>query len=210
MTDANADTARVSVEPFSVRAVGYVLSGYVQPQDVAHSHTGWTADVSRIQLLSKHAAGLGGLKGYSHVIVLFCVHRAREWKLPKHHHKPPHVKVFATRMPVRPNPIGMSVVELLDFSPQTGEITVRGLDALDGTPVLDIKPYIPNFDSYPDARTPQWVAHHLNSHFHSDHAQKHGYEHRRNGDNGCSKDGRVELEMKQQHSKRPFRAQKEV
>ncbi|MCK4789892.1 MAG: SAM-dependent methyltransferase, partial [Desulfobacteraceae bacterium] len=44
-----------------------------------------------------------------------------------------------------------------------------GLDALDGTPVLDIKPYIPNFDSYPNAEIPQWVSEHLNSHFHSGH-----------------------------------------
>jgi tRNA (Thr-GGU) A37 N-methylase len=72
-------------------------------------------------------------------------------------------------MPVRPNPIGMSVVELVDFSTQDGQITVKGLDALDGTPVLDIKPYIPNFDSYPDARVPKWVSEHLNSHFHAGH-----------------------------------------
>ena len=93
--------------------------------------------------------------------------------MPKHHHKPPHVKVFATRMPVRPNPIGMSVVELVDFSTQSGELVVKGLDAVDGTPVLDIKPYIPNFDSYPDARIPQWVAQHLNSHFHSGRSHQH-------------------------------------
>ena len=93
--------------------------------------------------------------------------------MPKDHHKPPHVKVFATRMPVRPNPIGMSVVELVDFSTASGQITVKGLDALDGTPVLDIKPYIPNFDSYPDAQVPKWVAEHLNSHFHTGHDHSH-------------------------------------
>ena len=91
--------------------------------------------------------------------------------MPKGHHKPPHVKVFATRMPVRPNPIGVSVVKLLDFSADTGEIVVKGLDALDGTPILDIKPYIPNFDSCPDACVPDWVKEHLNSHHHSGHAR---------------------------------------
>ena len=153
-------------ECITLRAIGQVRSGYGRPGDVPHRHDAWTADVSRIQLLRRHAGALGGLRGYSHVIVLYWVHRAREWKMPKHHHKPPHVKVFATRMPVRPNPIGMSVVELIDFSPQSGEVIVKGLDALDGTPVLDIKPYIPNFDSIPDAQIPDWVARHLESHFH--------------------------------------------
>lgn len=163
-------------QQFMVRPIGYVQSDYAQPRDVAHTHTGWTADTSRICLLHKHAAGLGGLKGYSHIVVLFWVHRAKEWKMPKHHHKPPHVKVFATRMPVRPNPIGMSVVELVDFSSATGEIVVKGLDALDGTPVLDIKPYIANFDSYPDAQVPQWIREHLNSHFHCGKGHRHDSE----------------------------------
>jgi len=154
----------------TLRPIGHVRSGYADPQDVSHTHLGWTADTAQIQLLGKHAGALEGLTGYSHVIILFWVHRARDWKMPKDHHKPPHVKVFATRMPVRPNPIGMSVVQLLDFSPKTGELRVKGLDALNGTPVLDIKPYIPNFDSYPDAQIPEWVACHLNSHFHGNQA----------------------------------------
>jgi len=156
-----------------VRPIGYVHSNYPQPEDVPHTHTAWTADTSRIRLLSRHATALEGLNGYSHIVVLFWVHRATDWKMPKYHHKPSHVKVFATRMPVRPNPIGMSVVELVGFSPASGEVVVKGLDALDGTPVLDIKPYIPNFDSYPDAEVPEWVAEHLNSYFHSGRPHRH-------------------------------------
>jgi len=157
---------------FTVRPIGYVRSAYSHLEDVPHPHSAWTDDVCRIRLLRRHAGGLGGLEGYSHIIVLFWVHRSHGWKMPKHHHKPPHVKVFATRMPVRPNSIGLSAVELLEFSPDEGELVVRGLDALDGTPVLDIKPYIPNFDSRPDARLPQWVAEHLASHFHGGHEHK--------------------------------------
>ena len=174
MTDA---TERAEGEPrapaYGVRAIGHVQSSYSNPGDVVHAHAGWTGDTSKIRLLPQHAGGLRGLEGYSHVIVLFWVHRAREWKMPRGHHKPPHVKVFATRMPVRPNPIGLSVVELLEFSPETGEVVVRGLDAVNGTPVLDLKPYIPNFDSLPDAAVPEWVAEHLNSHFHAGHVHEH-------------------------------------
>lgn len=161
--------AATTSPPFTIRPIGYVQSAYTYTEDVAHTHTGWTADTSRIQLLPRYARGLGGLQGYSHIIVLFWVHKAKEWKMPKNHNKPPHVKVLATRMPVRPNPIGVSVVELLEFSADTGEIVVKGLDALDGTPILDIKPYIPNFDSCPDACVPDWVRDHLNSHHHRGH-----------------------------------------
>jgi len=165
-SNENLAAATASAPEFAVRPIGYVRSNYAEPTDVTHTHRGWTPDAAEIRLLPKYAKLLGGLKGYSHIIVLFWVHRAKEWKMPKGHNKPKHVKVFATRMPVRPNPIGLSVVELVGFSERTGELAVKGLDALDGTPVLDIKPYISNFDSYPDARVPEWVAAHLNSHFH--------------------------------------------
>jgi tRNA-Thr(GGU) m(6)t(6)A37 methyltransferase TsaA len=65
------------------------------------------------------------------------------------------VGVFATRSPVRPNPIALSVVRLLERRGHT--LLVKGLDAYDGTPVLDIKPYIPYSDSIPDATFPHWV-----------------------------------------------------
>ncbi len=168
---SNLDTA--TSESLAIRPIGYVKSAYTQTKDVVHTHTGWTTDTSQIHLLPRYAKGLGGLQGYSHIIVLFWVHKAKEWKMPKDHHKPPHVKLFATRMPVRPNPIGISVVELLDFSADSGEIVVKGLDALDGTPVLDIKPYIPNFDSYPEACVPDWVKEHLDSHYHDGHTHGH-------------------------------------
>jgi tRNA-Thr(GGU) m(6)t(6)A37 methyltransferase TsaA len=165
--DSNPGAATAGADTIALRPIGTVRSDYQEPHDVAHTHRGWTGDVSSIQLVPEHARGLSGLTGYSHLIVLFWIHRASEWKLPEHHHKPAHVEVFATRMPARPNPIGMSVVELLDFSPETGRITVRGLDALDGTPVLDLKPYIPDFDAHPGACIPEWVAKHLRSHWHS-------------------------------------------
>ena len=169
---------------FAVRPVGYVESPYGAPADVLHSRDRWTEDVSTICLLPRYRRLLGGLEGYTHVLVVFWIHRAREWKMPKDHNKPRHVKVFATRMPVRPNPIGVSAVELLSFSTETGEMTVRGLDAVDGAPILDIKPYIPNFDSVPDAGVPQWVAEHLGSHHHGHGGHGHSHDHPHDGGHG--------------------------
>jgi tRNA-Thr(GGU) m(6)t(6)A37 methyltransferase TsaA len=171
MSRISNSSGAATIDSFTVRPIGYVQSAYSKTKDVPHTNTGWTADVSKIRLLPKYAKGLGGLEGYSHIVVLFWVHRAKEWKMPKKHNKPPHIKVFATRMPVRPNPIGMSVVELLKFYADNGELIVKGLDALDDTPVVDIKPYIPDFDSCPRASVPHWVQKHLKSHHHSGHAR---------------------------------------
>jgi len=177
VSHSSVDQDRTVQPTFAVRGVGYVVSPYDAPGEVRHSHDRWTEDVSTIRLLRRYRRLLGGLEGYSHVLVLFWIHRAREWKMPKDHNKPRHVKVFATRMPVRPNPIGISAVELLAFSTETGELTVRGLDAVDGTPILDIKPYIPNFDSLPHATVPPWVSEHLDSHHHGGRGHSHGHTH---------------------------------
>ena len=81
MTDAMERVVRETrVATYSVRAIGHVQSLYSNPDDVVHAHDRWTGDTSRIRLLPRHAGGLRGLEGYSHVIVLFWVHRAREWK----------------------------------------------------------------------------------------------------------------------------------
>jgi len=177
MSNPSVEQDQAARATYAVKPIGYVQSPYGGPGEVRHSRDRWTEDVSSICLSRRYRRLLGGLEGYSHVLVLFWIHRAREWKMPRDHNKPRHVKVFATRMPVRPNPIGVSAVELVSFSTETGEMTVRGLDAVDGTPILDIKPYIPNFDSVPQAGVPQWVAEHLNSHHHGHGGHGHSHDH---------------------------------
>ena len=158
------------MESFILKPVGYVKSDYSHYSDIPRRHTknAWTKDDSRIILYPEHAVKLKGLEGYSHIIILYWIHKAGDWRMPKDHMKPPHVKLFATRMPIRPNPIALSVVELIDFSPEKGEVKVKGLDALNKSPVLDIKPYLPGFDSFPDATVPDWVKKHLERHHHHD------------------------------------------
>jgi tRNA-Thr(GGU) m(6)t(6)A37 methyltransferase TsaA len=68
----------------------------------------------------------------------------------------PLLGIFATRTQLRPNPIGVSVVPLL--ARKGNVLRVRGLDAIDGTPVLDVKPYIPHYDSVPQATIPAWAS----------------------------------------------------
>jgi tRNA (adenine37-N6)-methyltransferase len=97
-------------------------------------------------------AGLRGLEGTSHILVVAWLHKAARDVIGLH---PAHASaprgVFALRSPVRPNPIGISVARVLALDVDAGRITVDAIDFLDGTPLIDIKPYRPGIDSVPDA-----------------------------------------------------------
>jgi tRNA-Thr(GGU) m(6)t(6)A37 methyltransferase TsaA len=120
---------------------------------------GWETLIQRIIVDKQWTPALEGLEGFSHLIVLFWLDRiegALELKVhPENRQDLPAVGLFATRTPRRPNRIALQVVELL--SRQDNVLTIRGLDALDNSPVLDLKPYLPRGDSIPGASTPQWV-----------------------------------------------------
>jgi tRNA-Thr(GGU) m(6)t(6)A37 methyltransferase TsaA len=128
---------------------------------VSRSRTEDWADLDSVLTLSEGqpATLLSGLEGFSHVIVVFFLDRLGEDRP-----RPATIRVgvdptprgvLATRSQLRPNPIGVATVQLLSVNEDS--LMVRGLDALDGTPVLDIKPYIPFYDSVPGATVPQWV-----------------------------------------------------
>ena len=112
--------------------------------------------IGRVELFPEYAAGLKDIEGFSHLFLLYRFDRAGEVELvrPTFLDDEPH-GIFAARHPCRPNGIGLTVVCLLG---REGNIlVVTGVDMLDGTPLLDIKPYIPRFDAHPDA-IPGWFA----------------------------------------------------
>ena len=115
--------------------------------------------ISKIVLRSDLAEALVGIDEFSHIFVIFWMHEisAEERRTVKTHPRGrsnlPLLGVFATRTPHRPNPIGMTLVELLKVDGNV--LTVRNLDAFDGTPVLDIKPF-DNWDMTNDGQVPQW------------------------------------------------------
>jgi tRNA-Thr(GGU) m(6)t(6)A37 methyltransferase TsaA len=118
--------------------------------------------VSKIEIDAKWAELLDGIEEFSHIIVLFWMHAVppdspRPTKVhPRGRADLPLIGVLATRAPQRPNPIGITTVKLLKRSGTT--LTVQGLDAIDGTPVIDIKSYmIPNI-ARNEIRMPEWVA----------------------------------------------------
>ncbi|MFZ0531725.1 MAG: tRNA (N6-threonylcarbamoyladenosine(37)-N6)-methyltransferase TrmO [Anaerolineales bacterium] len=104
-----------------------------------------------VDLLPEFTQGLKDLGGFSHIILIYHLHQSHRHKLTvtPFLDSIPH-GIFATRAPHRPNPIGISVVRLLRIEHST--LFVECLDVLDGTPLLDIKPYVPEFDSPPEFR----------------------------------------------------------
>ncbi len=118
-------------------------------------------DISTIRVYDEFCPGLLGVEGYSHLIVLYWFHgrdtpghRGTLQVYPGRGRVTRLRGVYACRSPSRPNPVGHTVVELLGV--EGCGLTVRGLDALEGSPLVDIKPYSPRSDSFPEARTPDW------------------------------------------------------
>jgi tRNA-Thr(GGU) m(6)t(6)A37 methyltransferase TsaA len=119
---------------------------------------------AKIRIFPEFCAGLKGIENFSHLIILYWIHlrdneeeRKTLLVFPKRHAVNVETGVFACRSPSRPNPIGLCVVKLLKIEECT--LTVKDLDALEGSPIIDIKPYIPKADSIPNARVPEWTWH---------------------------------------------------
>lgn len=110
---------------------------------------------ARITLDPVYAPGLQGLDRYSHAVLLTWLDRSpRDLIVQKPRHAETAKGTFALRSPVRPNPIGMHIVRILGIDITRGVIDIDAVDVLDGTPVVDIKPYFASTDSVPDAARP--------------------------------------------------------
>lgn len=120
--------------------------------------SGWSEVVTKIVIDKKFEKGLDGIEDYSHVIVVYWMDQEKECHL-KHHPQGkkdiPYIGIFACRCPQRPNPIAISTVKLL--SRKGNVLQVKGLDILDGTPIIDIKPYTPQYDLVKGTKVPSWV-----------------------------------------------------
>lgn len=143
------------------RKINLVSIGTVKNSIGKAKHQDWRTVASQIVINEELKAALDGVEEFSHLIVVYWMH-----KLPAKQQPPIKVHpkgdqslsltgVFATRSPTRPNPIGVTVVKLLKR--RKNILEVAGLDAVNGTPVLDIKPYIPSHDSVNEAITPEWL-----------------------------------------------------
>lgn len=134
--------------------IGHLRTPWKRPQDCPRNAMESDA-LCRVEVLPPWRPALASLEGCSHVILLYWLDgadRSRLIQTPASDDRPHGV--FALRTPNRPNPIGLSVADLVDVT--DSHLVVRHLDAVDGTPLLDIKPYFASVDSKPDARVAWW------------------------------------------------------
>jgi tRNA-Thr(GGU) m(6)t(6)A37 methyltransferase TsaA len=136
--------------------IGVVHNEVNEPTD-----EGWGPIVSEIILDERFGDGLEGIEDFSHIVVVSWMHRAAEAEPVRMRRRPqgrqdmPEVGIFAQRARHRPNPIGVTTVRLLRRD--ANRLIVRGLDAINGTPVVDVKPHVPQFDSAETPKMPEWV-----------------------------------------------------
>jgi tRNA (adenine37-N6)-methyltransferase len=126
---------------FTPRLIGFVRSPYKATADVPKGLGTKHEAEGMLEILPEFELGLTDIEGFSHLFVLWEFDRAQDFELlgtPPTDDRPHGV--FATRSPYRPNPIGLTVVELLCL--EGSRLHVRGVDMLDGTPILDLKPYL--------------------------------------------------------------------
>jgi tRNA-Thr(GGU) m(6)t(6)A37 methyltransferase TsaA len=135
----------VEVDEVTYKPIGVVHSPFKQPRGTPIQPAGAEGTAGTVEVLPEYADGLQDLDGFSHIILIYHFHlsgrpslRVKPFMDDEAH------GVFAMRAPSRPNPIGISVVRLVRV--EGNVLHVQDVDIVDGTPVLDIKPYVPEFD----------------------------------------------------------------
>jgi tRNA-Thr(GGU) m(6)t(6)A37 methyltransferase TsaA len=136
---------------FLMKPIGVIHSPFTDKAQTPIQPTRSQA-VGQVEVFPEFADGLQDLEGFSHIILLYIFHQSHGYILRVKPFLDDQLRgLFATRYPCRPNPIGLSVVRLL--SRQEKILEIEGVDVLDGTPLLDIKPYVPDFDTRNGTRT---------------------------------------------------------
>jgi tRNA-Thr(GGU) m(6)t(6)A37 methyltransferase TsaA len=147
-----------------LKPVGFVSSPVTEQTD-----ENWGGVISRILLHPEYIGALSGLEDFSHAMIITYLHQAKYEKERHLQRRPqgledmPKVGIFAQRAKDRPNPIGVTTVRILTVGSDSME--VQGLDAIDGTPVLDIKPYYPHYDRIDSPKIPEWVGRLMKKYF---------------------------------------------
>jgi tRNA-Thr(GGU) m(6)t(6)A37 methyltransferase TsaA len=141
---------------YKMRPVGVIHSPFTDKDSTPIQPTRSQA-IGWVEVSPEYSEGLQDLEGFSHIILIYVFHQSEGYSLRVKPFLDDQLRgLFATRYPYRPNPIGLSIVRLLGCHAQ--RIDIEGVDVLDGTPLLDIKPYVPDFDLRADTRT-GWYEH---------------------------------------------------
>jgi tRNA-Thr(GGU) m(6)t(6)A37 methyltransferase TsaA len=139
-----------------IESIGIIHSSFLTKDECPIQPLYASGAIGRVEVFEKYEAGLKDIEAFSHIYLIYQFDRAGETELirPTFLDDESH-GVFASRHPCRPNAIGISIVKLIKRNKNI--LDVEGIDVLDGTPLLDIKPYVPRFDLVAEA-TEGWVA----------------------------------------------------
>ena len=151
MSAASGNEAGGAAESIIFRPIGVIRSPHTKPEETPVQPAYARGIAGRVEVLPAYEEGLRDLEGFSHIYLLYHLHKSKGVRLTV---KPfledvPH-GVFATRAPVRPNAIGMSLVRLVRREGRV--LFIEDVDVLDGTPLLDIKPFVTRFETPEDVR----------------------------------------------------------
>jgi tRNA-Thr(GGU) m(6)t(6)A37 methyltransferase TsaA len=142
---------RRDLDSLVCRPIGIIHTPFKELENMPIQPSGAAGIRGTAELFPEFAEGLKDLDGFSHIVLLYRFHESRGYKLmvtPFLDSEPRGV--FATRAPKRPNPIGLSIVILVQI--RGSSLEIENVDILDGTPLLDIKPYVPEFDHQENCR----------------------------------------------------------
>jgi tRNA-Thr(GGU) m(6)t(6)A37 methyltransferase TsaA len=145
-----------NIEKIILEPIGIIHTENKKPQGTPIQPLfGKKGSLGRAEVFSEYVDGLADFEGFSHMILIYAFHLSKEYRMTVTPFLDDNPRsLFATRAPRRPNPIGLSVVELVKVV--DGSLSFRTPDMVDGTPLLDIKPYVPDFDSI-QARRIGWL-----------------------------------------------------
>ena len=136
---------------FIMRPIGVIHSPFHEASQTP-IQSSRSQSIGQVELYPEYVEGLQDIEGFTHIILLYVFHRSSGYALKVKPFLDDQLHgLFTTRHPCRPNPIGLSTVRLLKRDKNVLEI--RGVDVLDGTPLLDIKPYMPEFDLRSETRS---------------------------------------------------------
>lgn len=135
-----------------IESIGIIRTPFKKLEQMPIQPKGAKSVIATLEIDKKYVRGLKDLEGFSHIYLIYYFHEALRTELEvipfmdtqKH-------GVFATRSPLRPSHLGLSVTKVLSIDDNI--VTIKGIDVLDGTPLIDIKPYIPQFDGVTGAKT---------------------------------------------------------
>ena len=141
------------MEEINLKPIGFVKNNIKEKR-----FGNFSDEISEIIVDEKFTDALNGIDDYSHVIIVYWMDKVKDKVIthrPQGNPNVPIVGIFACRCPQRPNPIAITTVRLIGH--EGNKIKVKGLDILDGTSIIDIKPYWTQYDKVEDAKIPDWV-----------------------------------------------------